>query len=162
MLREHSVNAASTFVDAVFWNVDVHSSLYGSALDVLQLLHCFFAHVLQLADMIVHIGDFYLASCPGTPGCYLPQLQQTHPCASALFMHLVGGRLQCNALRGVMSYSWQQGFADLIRPKGRSACYLQPETSNMAIWTKLVGACIYKTQMAVLIDGPCTCFACTG
>ena len=65
--------AASTFVDAIFWNVDVHSSLYGSPLDVLQLLHCLFAHVLQLADMIIHIGNLHFACRPGTPGCYLPQ-----------------------------------------------------------------------------------------
>lgn len=82
--------AAGTFVDAVFWNVDVHSSLYGSPLDVLQLLHRLFAHVLQLTDMIIHIGNLHFACRPGTPGGYLPQSVQTHPCASVLIMHLAG------------------------------------------------------------------------
>ena len=88
--------AASTFVDAVFRNVDVHSSLYSSPLDVLQLLHCLFAHVLQLTNMIIHIGDLHFACRPGTPGCHLPQSQHTLvpvPCVCTL-----QGRLQSDAL----------------------------------------------------------------
>ena len=56
-----------TFVDAVLRDVDVNSSLNSSALDVLQLLHSLFAHMLQLADMIIHIGDLNFASCSCAP-----------------------------------------------------------------------------------------------
>ena len=61
----------STFVDAVLRYIDIHPSLNGSALDVLQLLHSLLAHVLQLADMVIHIGDLNFACCPCAPGCHL-------------------------------------------------------------------------------------------
>lgn len=63
-----------TFVNAIFWNVDVHSSLDGSTLDVLQLFDSFFAHVLQLADMVIHIWNFNLACCSCAPSCYLSKV----------------------------------------------------------------------------------------
>ena len=66
-----------TFVDAVLRDVDVYSSLDGSTLDVLQLLHRFFSHVLQLANMVIHIGNLHLACGPCAPGGYLPRRNST-------------------------------------------------------------------------------------
>ena len=69
---EHcTCHAKGTFVDAVLRDVDVHPSLNGSTLDVLQLLHCLLAHMLQLADMIIHIGNLNLACCACAPSCHL-------------------------------------------------------------------------------------------
>lgn len=136
--------AACTFVDAVFWNVDIHSRLYGSTLDVLQLLHCFLAHVLQLADMIVHIGNLNFACRPCAPGCYLA----THTIYTRLSRCFAPYRLQGNhqfdILRKVKS---QDVFGDFVVScvsclrdvcafsTGCSLC-----SSNMEIWTKLVAA----------------------
>ncbi len=73
-LADHTILGATTlkykaftFVDAVLRDVDVNSSLNSSALDVLQLLHSLFAHMLQLADMIIHIGNLNFAGCSRAP-----------------------------------------------------------------------------------------------
>jgi hypothetical protein len=41
--------------------------------DVLQLLHGLLAHVLQLADVVVHVRDLHLAGRPRPPRRDLPQ-----------------------------------------------------------------------------------------
>lgn len=60
-----------TSVDGVVRDADLEATLDSCACDVLQLLHSLFAHVFQLADMVLHIGDLHLASRPGSPGGHL-------------------------------------------------------------------------------------------
>ena len=60
-----------TLVDAVVRHADVDAGLDGADADVLQLLHSLLAHVLQLAYMIVHVGNLHLASCPRAAGGHL-------------------------------------------------------------------------------------------
>lgn len=52
--------ALPTLVDGVVGHVDVHARRGRRATDVLQLLHRLLAHVLQLGDVVVHIGDLQL------------------------------------------------------------------------------------------------------
>ena len=61
-----------TLVDAVVGHDDLQADLQRSPPQVLQLLDGLFAHVLQLADVVVHVGDLHLASCPRPPGSHLP------------------------------------------------------------------------------------------
>jgi hypothetical protein len=72
-MHERAVGHARgvTFVDAVVRHSDVDARLDCADADVLQLLHGLFAHVLQLAHMVIHIGNLHLASCPGAAGGHL-------------------------------------------------------------------------------------------
>lgn len=87
MLLRRYCKCSLTFIDAVFWDVDVHPSLNGSTLNVLQLLDGLLAHMLQLADMIIHIGNFHLTSCSGAPRRNLKQLSASMPASAAAYMH---------------------------------------------------------------------------
>lgn len=71
-----------TLVDAVRVHGQLNAALQRRPVDVLQLLHSFLAHVLQLAHVVVNIGDLHLASCPRTPSCHLEGRKQGLGCVA--------------------------------------------------------------------------------
>ncbi len=60
-----------TLEDGVAGHADLHARLVCGQFEVIQLLDRLLAHVLQLADMVVHVGDLDLARRPRPPRRHL-------------------------------------------------------------------------------------------